>query len=157
MRSHPVQYKLLAALVLKFTKSFFFGSLNEFFSIISICESQATAQDYRDHLPRVWSGLVTYSILWRSVTNNYWGIQSQIGSPVIQEFCGIWSQQTVVASGGKIPYVFMKMVMQWLWNYPPMTIIYLWMAFVMYPVHIVAFSHNSKGLYIYDRYLVTSI
>ena len=33
-----------------------------------------------------------------------------MGSPVTQEYCGLWPQQTVASIGGKIPYVLKEMV-----------------------------------------------
>ena len=48
--------------------------------------------------------------MWPSVTNSYSGLRPRIGSSVTQECCGLWPQQTVAASVGKIPYVFKEMV-----------------------------------------------
>ena len=52
----------------------------------------------------------THKSLCPSATSNCGGLRPRIDSPVIQECCGLRPQQTVAASGGKIPYVFREMV-----------------------------------------------
>ena len=54
---------------------------------------------------------------WLSATSNCGGLRPRMASPVTQECCGLWPQQTVAASGGKIPYVFKEMVTKTLPGY----------------------------------------
>ena len=53
---------------------------------------------------------MTHKSLCPSATSNCGSLRSWIGFPVIQECCGLRPQQTVAASGGKIPYALKGIV-----------------------------------------------
>ena len=53
---------------------------------------------------------LTHKSLWPLATSNCGGLRPRIGSPMSQECCGLRPQQTVAASGGKIPYVLKGIV-----------------------------------------------
>ena len=53
---------------------------------------------------------MTYRSLWPPATSNCGGLRPRIVYSETQECCGLWSQRTVAASGGKIPYVIKEMV-----------------------------------------------
>ena len=48
--------------------------------------------------------------MWPLTTNNYAASGREKAPQVIQKCCGLWPQQTVVASGDKISYVYNEMV-----------------------------------------------
>ena len=77
----------------------------------TVCCGRRT-QGFMRYLSWLNPGQMTPKSLCPSATSNCGGLRPWIGFPVIQKCCALWPQQTVAASGGKIPYVFQEMVTQ---------------------------------------------